>query len=207
MSDLQKPTPKKAAFLAAYAKLGNVTSAAKVAKCDRPTVYVWRREDPGFATAMNEAAEEATEHLEAEARRRAVRGTLRPVFHQGEQCGVIREYSDTLLIFLLKGRKPETYRDNSKVEHSGGIGVEHSGGIAVRRAFDEMEAKYGPQLEQLARSRLGVDVARVHGSDPDVGKAESVPDAAPRNGNGHASNGHHPGKNGNGKSNGTNGHH
>ena len=41
--------------------------------------------------------------LEAEARRRAVEGVRKPVFYQGVICGWVGEYSDTLLIFLLKG--------------------------------------------------------------------------------------------------------
>jgi len=31
---------------------------------------------------------------------------LKPVYYQGEQCGEVREYSDTLLIFILKARDP-----------------------------------------------------------------------------------------------------
>ena len=47
--------------------------------------------------------------------RRASEGTLKPVFYQGKMCGEIREYSDTLLIFLLKARRPETYRERSDI--------------------------------------------------------------------------------------------
>ena len=50
--------------------------------------------------------------MELEARRRAVKGTDKPVFQRGEQVGTIREYSDTLLMFLLKANKPEKFRDN-----------------------------------------------------------------------------------------------
>ena len=51
-------------------------------------------------------------------RRRAVEGVEEPVgWYKGEAGGVVRKYSDTLLIFLLKGRKPEMYRE--RYEHSG----------------------------------------------------------------------------------------
>jgi hypothetical protein len=30
----------------------------------------------------------------------------------------VREYSDTLLIFLLKGMRPQKYRDQARVEHT-----------------------------------------------------------------------------------------
>ena len=48
------------------------------------------------------AEEDAIQQLELEARRRAFEGFDKPVFHAGEQCGLIRQYSDVLLMFLLK---------------------------------------------------------------------------------------------------------
>jgi hypothetical protein len=49
--------------------------------------------------------------LEDEAVRRGREGHLRPVFHQGKEIGAIREYSDTLLIFMLKARRPAKFRE------------------------------------------------------------------------------------------------
>jgi len=49
------------------------------------------------------------ENLEAEAWRRAVEGVEKPVFQGGVQVGVIREFSDSVLMFLLRARKPEVY--------------------------------------------------------------------------------------------------
>lgn len=66
----------------------------------------------------------AVERMENEARRRAVEGTLRPVFHGGAQVGEVREYSDTLLIFLLKAHDPK-YRDKQQIEYSGGVAQTH----------------------------------------------------------------------------------
>ena len=68
---------------------------------------------------LYEVAEvEATETMEQEAYRRAVQGTVRPVFHQGAQCGSVQEYSDTLLIFMLKARAPEKYRERVQMQHA-----------------------------------------------------------------------------------------
>lgn len=54
--------------------------------------------------------------LEAEAVRRASEGTLKPTgWHKGEPSGYIREYSDILLIFLLKGAKPEKYAERVQI--------------------------------------------------------------------------------------------
>jgi hypothetical protein len=81
----------------------------------RHTVYGWRERYPEFRKAWDEALEVSTEMLEREAFRRAHDGCDEPVFHQGQVCGYITKYSDTLLIFLLKSRKPERYRDNHNV--------------------------------------------------------------------------------------------
>lgn len=194
----QKRTPKKPCFLAAYAKVGNVTAAAKISKCDRTHVYKWLKDDPEFVKAFEEAGNEATEHLEIEARRRAVEGTEKPVFHKGEVCGTIREYSDTLLIFLLKGRKPEVYRDNLKAEHVGSVGMVHSGSVTVQQALEEVEAKYGADIEDFARSRLGVAIPGLLCAGNDGATAIPVPGSAARGANGSNGNGSHHGTNGNG---------
>jgi hypothetical protein len=39
-----------------------------------------------------------------EAVRRAKDGYIKPVFHQGVKVGEVREYSDVLLMFMLKAR-------------------------------------------------------------------------------------------------------
>lgn len=72
---------------------------------------------------MAEAQEEATDGLEAEARRRAVTGTLKPIFYKGEEVAQVREYSDTLLVVLLKGNRPDKFRENASIEHSGPQGT------------------------------------------------------------------------------------
>ncbi len=91
--------------------------AARAAKINRSTHYRWL-EDLEYADAFDEAKEEAVDVLEMEARRRAVEGIDRPVFYQGKKVGSVRSYSDTLLIFLLKGAMPEKYRERHEL--SGG---------------------------------------------------------------------------------------
>ena len=46
-------------------------------------------------------------------------GVEEPVYHQGVCIDTIHKYSDTLLIFLLKGHAPAKYRENHRVEHTG----------------------------------------------------------------------------------------
>ncbi len=68
---------------------------------------------------------DGTDRMEDEARRRAVDGVEESVFYQGEQVSTVRRYSDTLLIFMLKARRPETYRERSDINSTiqGGITV------------------------------------------------------------------------------------
>jgi len=108
------PQHKKELFLSEYSKLGTILKAAKAANIDRKTHYNWLKTNPEYAEFFERAKEDYLEKLEAEADRRAVEGTLRPVFHQGEECGQIREFSDTLLIFRLKCLAPEKYRENQR---------------------------------------------------------------------------------------------
>jgi hypothetical protein len=136
------PAVAKQKFLDALAKRGIVAVAAKAAHINRETAYRWRAEDTDFKAAWQLALDTASELLENEAWRRAAAGTLKPVYQGGQQVGTIREYSDTLMTFLLKAHNPSRFRENSKVEHAGGvtIRVEHSNdwrGGSRRLAGDE----------------------------------------------------------------------
>jgi hypothetical protein len=106
---------KKGAMLAALAETGNVSKACAAAEVGRATHYEWLRDDPQYAKDAADAMEHAADLLEEEARRRAHDGVDEPVFYQGEVCGTVRKYSDTLLIFLLKGAKPDKFRERSSV--------------------------------------------------------------------------------------------
>ena len=106
---------KKAEFLDHFKTSGNVTVSARAVGMSRQAVYIWINDDPDFAANFENAKEEALDIMEAECRRRAEMGILRPVFHQGAVCGEIREYSDTLMIFFLKGNRPEKYKDRQEV--------------------------------------------------------------------------------------------
>jgi hypothetical protein len=95
---------------------GNVSRACAAIELTRTRAYEWRAADPLFAEAWDEAVEFGTDELEEEARRRAFSGVDEPVFYQGEMCGEVRKYSDTLLIFLLKGRRPDKYRERVQID-------------------------------------------------------------------------------------------
>ena len=120
-----KSTPEcKAAFLAAYARCASLTRSAREAGIEPVTIYRWKAADPEFKVAFEDAIEKSTDWLEDEAIRRAAEGVDRPVFYRGMQCGVIREYSDNLLQFMLVSRRPDKFAPKLKQEITGSITVE-----------------------------------------------------------------------------------
>jgi len=100
----------KKKFLESLKAQGVVSQACDAAMVPRSTAYKHLKLDEGFASEWQEALEVATDTLEMEAVRRARDGTLKPVFQGGIEVGQIREYSDTLLIFLLKANR-EKFRN------------------------------------------------------------------------------------------------
>ena len=102
-------TPKKkATFIALLADGFTVKDAAEQIGLSRRAAYNHRESDPDFAEAWREAFEESTELLDAEAFQRAMgREEVVGVGKDGQPI-VVKKYSDLLLIFLLKSRRPET---------------------------------------------------------------------------------------------------
>lgn len=123
MANTIKATPEKLEqFLLTLADTANVTAAAKKVRINRAHMYRLKATDTEFSDAWDEAVQLGTADLEDEAVRRAKDGTLKPVFYKGEKVGTIREYSDTLLIFLLKARDPGKYAERVKQDHTSSDG-------------------------------------------------------------------------------------
>lgn len=117
---------KQERFLQHLAKTGKVLESAKAAGyVNTSMLHRLRKEDGEFARRWEEALEAAADALEDEAIRRAVDGVEEPVFYQGEVVGHVTKYSDALLMFYLRGIRPNKFRDNVKVEGnmSGTFGV------------------------------------------------------------------------------------
>jgi hypothetical protein len=111
-------------FLKALAETGIVSAAVEIAGTSRTRVYELRKRDAAFAKAWDEAEEQAADALEAEAWRRAVDGVPEPLVSAGKvvrdddgQPLAIRRYSDTLMLALLKARRPERFKDRAYIEH------------------------------------------------------------------------------------------
>jgi hypothetical protein len=136
------PPNTQAAFLAQLAESGNVRRACRAIGRHPATLYKYRQRDPAFAALWDETVAVAMDTvLEPEAVRRAVEGIEKPVYHLGEQVGTVREYSDTLLIFLLKGGKPDKYKERREVFHRGTI--------ALLQKLEQISAMTPDELENF----------------------------------------------------------
>ncbi len=94
-------------FLERFSLHGNFSRAAFEAGIGISTAYRYAKKNPEFRRQFLEAEEIAGIALRDEALRRAVEGVPRAVFYKGEKCGEIRQYSNQMLIFLLRARYPE----------------------------------------------------------------------------------------------------
>ena len=118
-----KPKPRrnwKPIFLLAFKECGTVTAACEKAAIARVTAYEARR-DEEFADAWDQIEAETTDAMEREAYRRAVEGVEKPLVSAGRLVTTATEFSDGLMMFMLKARNPGKYRENVKVEHAGEI--------------------------------------------------------------------------------------
>lgn len=129
----------KPSFIAALAGGATVSDAAAECLVDRATVYRHLKTDKEFAAAFVDAEKQSADALEREARRRATQGVDKvklfmgqpvyvPVDKDGKMVSpndsayvqsiplIERDYSDTLLIFLMKARNPQVFGD--KVHHT-----------------------------------------------------------------------------------------
>ena len=90
-------TVKKREFLDALAENGSIRHAAVLAGIGRTTAYRWKSEDEEFAAAWDESVEDSTCKLEESMFLRAL------------------DKDTTAAIFLLKARRPATYRERHEV--------------------------------------------------------------------------------------------
>lgn len=165
-----KTITKQNRFLEAYKRIGTITHACKAAGIDSKLHYQWLSTsylEDGITYAQRFAAahEQAIEALELEARRRAVEGVEEPVgWYKGVPGGYVKRYSDVLLIFLLKGARPEKYRE--RFEHSGPNG----GPIQTQHAtinVDEMPEDLRRQLVQFMEAKNITPVEEIGSEDQD----------------------------------------
>ena len=127
----------KRTFLAAYVRSGNISRASRAARVNLCMHYYWKKTDPRYAAAFEEAKEMAAQHLEDEAVRRALGG------------------SDVLLIFLLKGFMPEKYKDRHVVEHQGAVELLHKLARLPQMSDQELD-DLAAEVAEYARRRASL---------------------------------------------------
>lgn len=139
-------------FIEGLEKTGIESDARQYAGISRRQLRDAIADDPDFSEQVDAARERATDALEREARRRALDGTTKLVFYKGEVVGQQQEYSDSLLMFLLKGNRPEKYGDKTTIAGSKaepltievvdvlGGHTEHMGADAVRAVVTDLIA-------------------------------------------------------------------
>jgi hypothetical protein len=160
--------PKKRAFLTAFVTCGIRKRAAELAGCDRKMHLIWLRDDPVHATAFEEAQRLCAHLIEDEIVRRGVEGIERGVWHDGEQVGTERHYSDTLLIFAAKGAMPEKYKERRETEHTVSPAL-----LALQREWEALREQ--PMTPRALEARTEAieaeitplqDIQRPDGEDP-----------------------------------------
>jgi hypothetical protein len=104
---------RKKAYLDALAACGSRASAARMvspglsaAKPGYSSFIALERSDPQFAADVQECLELARGRAEIEATRRALEGTDEPIMFQGRQVGIVKRFSDSILMRLLEKLDP-----------------------------------------------------------------------------------------------------
>ena len=117
-----RPEILKGRFLELYEQVGSISKTCDMLGMVRRTVYHWKDSDPEFLANFEEADRKALSLLEDEAMRRAMYGVQKPVYQGGKLAGFVTEYSDTLLVVLLKARAPSKYKERFAGELTGADG-------------------------------------------------------------------------------------
>lgn len=105
-------------WLEEFAKFGIGAMACDAVGISWNAIACRRRRDPEFEERFQEAKARGIHGAEDSCRTRAFAGYIEPVFNsKGEQIGERRVFSDPLAQFLLKGMRPEKYRERVSQEN------------------------------------------------------------------------------------------
>lgn len=133
---------EKQKFLAKLrANAGNISKAAQAIQISRVTAYEHKKTDADFSQAWDNVIDDVIDAMEQELHRRAVKGVQEPVFYKGEMVAKVRKFSDRLLEFALKGKRPEIYRERLDINnhHSGALDV------GIQATIDSVYGSSGPE--------------------------------------------------------------
>lgn len=117
MSRTIRTDENRARVLRALAKGGSYTLAADAAGISRDALFRWKADEEAFQAECLDAIEAGTDRLEDVAVQRAIEGG-----------------SDTMLIFMLKGRRRDKWGDKQSITHSGELVTKEARDAAVAAA-------------------------------------------------------------------------
>lgn len=108
---------KRALFLETLTRTLNISASARAAGMSTVSARALKRRDPGFAEAWAEAMLTAYDELEMALVKRAIKGTLKPVWHGGKRVGSERVFNDghahqlltqhRATVMRLRGERPD----------------------------------------------------------------------------------------------------
>lgn len=92
---------RKARFIEALSATLNISASARAVGMSTVSARALRKRDAAFDAAWDEALLVAYEELELATIRRATRGTVKPILHNGAKVGSQRDFSEKLVAQLM----------------------------------------------------------------------------------------------------------
>jgi hypothetical protein len=111
---------RMAVFLAAISRRPVLRFACAAAGIGRGAALSWKKKYPIFSELWDQAQNHGIDQLEEEAWRRGHDGYDKPVIYQGEITDTYKEYSDRCLEIMLRGCRPEKFKERSEISGPGG---------------------------------------------------------------------------------------
>lgn len=151
-----RPEVIKMRFLELYMQTAHISKTCDILGIAPRNIYRWKLDDPEFDENMRMAEQVAVMVLEDEATRRAVYGTDKAIYQGGKFMGWQREYSDALLITLLKAKAPHKYKERFSGELTGADGkplvpeqkiIHVHSNIPLAQTEDAIIIEANPQIE------------------------------------------------------------
>jgi len=105
-------------FLATFKDTGSVEKACDAAGIGRSTAYDWRGKDKAFDAAWQDLDDVWLDRLENGMMRRALVGSEKPVFSNGKQVGVYREFNFNRERFILERRRKRKWGQEPEADRA-----------------------------------------------------------------------------------------
>lgn len=105
-------------FLKAYRETGNVRMSAAAARVGEGTHHAWQQTDLEYRLVFQMVRSQLADELEGTSFNRALHGTKKPIFQNGEQVGEVTEHDFRREQFFLEAWKPGIYGKKLEVQIS-----------------------------------------------------------------------------------------